>query len=479
MASNGQKIIENKKIQEAAAREMRIALEADERIKRIAQFEVSTTKKIEKRMSVDRFNQLKGQRNAGVLDRRRRLADIYNQEMMSWKNEVMTKVETVEERKQRIMEKAYKLRDRREAERQKYIEQCYDRQWRESVDDARTLDSQAMSKWVGSERKKMIEQNIENRAQAKAEEDEWIRTWKEQLANAGGKEDDKAAYRLAMEKATQDGLFEQMRNNYEYKSELARVKQMEDEAEIAKIKAGIAEDNAKDAKRVQDAIDLGTEVKAYNMANQGTAAMNAAIEKEQDAILLAYALHKENQAKAAEQAKKDAAKNAAKAYQKYLEDQMVKEAQDNTFADAARQAEAEKVWKARDDALQAREDARNYLMKMVKEGRQEQIIAKQERLRKEKEDEYEYSKGFIDDAKEGIRLEREASQTRRIKAEANNVKLMEQIERKRAADEKEKQDEYLANMQMKHIERMHQEKLTSQAGRLRLHFNRTKGGLDG
>ena len=34
---------------------------------------------------------------------------------------------------------------------------------------------------------------------------------------------------------------------------------------------------------------------------------------------------------------------------------------------------AEKVWKARDDALQAREDARNYLMKMVKEGRKNKL----------------------------------------------------------------------------------------------------------
>jgi len=479
MASHGQKLIENKKAQEAAAREMRIALEADEKVKRIAHFEISTTKKIEKRVARDRFDQLKGQRNAGVLDRRRRLADLYNQEMSMWKNEVLTKVESVEERKQRIMEKAYKLRDRREAERQKYIKECYDRQWRDSVDDARTLDSQAMSKWVGDERKKMIEENIHNRAQAKLEEDEWIRQWKEQLANAGGKEDDKAAYRLAMEKATQDGLFEQMRNNYDYKSELARIKQMEDEAEIAKIQAGIAEDQAKDAKRVQDAIDLGKDIREYNKLNEGRAAEAASIEREQDAILLAYALRKENEAKAAEQAKKDDAKNAAKAYQKYLEEQMVKEAADTSFADAARQAEAEKVWKARDDALQAREDARNYLMKMVKEGREEQIKAKAERLRKEKEDEYEYSKTFIDDAREGIRLEKEALQSRRIKAEANNVKLMEQIERKRASLEKEKQDEYLANMQMKHIERMHQEKLASQAGQLRLQFGRKRGGLEG
>ena len=479
MAQNGQKLIENKKAMESAAREMRLALEADEKVKRIAQFEISTTKKIETRVASDRFDQLKGQRNAGVLERRRALAELYNSEMFNWKQEVELKVESVEERKQRIMVKAYKLRDDRESARKEYIQKCFDRQWRDSVDDARTYDSRAMAQWVGDERARMIEQNKANRAQAQAEEDEWIRQWKQQLANAGGKEDAKAAAHFAMELATQEGQFDQMRKNYAYKTQLSMTQQAEDEAEIAKIKAGIAEDQAKDRKRVEDAIQRGVETQLYNKKYDGKASEALRVEREQDAILLAYALKKENEAKAAEQAKKDAAKAAGQAYRKYLEEQMIKEAEDTGEIDAMREKEALKVWKARDDALQAREDARDYLMQMVKEGRQEQIRAKAERLKKERDDEYEYSKGFIDDAKAGMNAESEAAAIRREKAEANNVKLMEQISRRQSLEAKEKQDDYLASIKMKHIERMHNEKLATQAGRLRLDFRRTKSGLEG
>ena len=62
MASQGQKIIEAKKAQESAAREMRMAIEADDRIKRIADFEIQTTKKIESKQAKKRFDELKGQR---------------------------------------------------------------------------------------------------------------------------------------------------------------------------------------------------------------------------------------------------------------------------------------------------------------------------------------------------------------------------------------------------------------------------------
>ena len=36
--------------------------------------------------------------------------------------------------------------------RRKYVQECYDRQWRDSCDDARTLDSQAHTDWVASQR---------------------------------------------------------------------------------------------------------------------------------------------------------------------------------------------------------------------------------------------------------------------------------------------------------------------------------------
>jgi len=477
MASQGQKIIEAKKAQEAAAREMRLALEADERVKRIADFEIQTTKKIEKKMAMKRFDELASQIGGDLTDRRRQLAELYNAELNMWREEVMTKVETVEERKARIMERAYKLRDARESSRREYIEECYNRQWRDACDDARTLDSQAMSQWVGDERKRHIELNQTNRRLNAEEEERWVQSWKQQLAELDAKEDGKGNYKLQMEKDTEAAVKEQMKTNYELKNSLREMKRKEDEAEIAEIRAAIAEEDAKQAKRKNDAFEQGQLTMKYNEANSGTANEKLRIEKEQDAILLAYALRKENEAKAAEQAKKDAARDAALNYRKYLEQQMIKDAEDNSATDALRDQEAMKVWKAREDALQAREDARNALMKSVKESREQQLAMKAALEAKEKEDERIYAAGFIEDAKLGIKREQEEALHRTKGNRENSIELMKQIQLREAIREKEKQDEYLANKTMERMERLHKEKLNSQAGNLRLQFGKKANKL--
>merc|ERR1712065_23979 len=101
-------------------------------------------------------------------------------------------------------------------------------------------------------------------------------------------------------------------------------------------------------------------------------------------------------------AKKEGQKQAALQYRKYLEELMIKEAEDNTELDAVRLAEEMKIWKARDKVLQGREDARTYLMQQVDQGRQEQIRLRKERDAKEKQDEKVYSRKFLQDAAEGV-----------------------------------------------------------------------------
>jgi hypothetical protein len=93
---------------------------------------------------------------------------------------------------------------------------------------------------------------------------------------------------------------------------------------------------------------------------------------------LRFALAKEREAQEAEEAKKHANRQAALEYKKYLEEQMIRDAGDAAHLDEMRRVEEEKVWKARDDALAARQAARDYLMKMVDDGRQEQIRHKHE-----------------------------------------------------------------------------------------------------
>jgi hypothetical protein len=69
----------------------------------------------------------------------------------------------------------------------------------------------------------------------------------------------------------------------------------------------------------------------------------ASVEKEHNAILLEYALRKESEQIAREEAKKHANREASLKYKKFLEEQMVKEAEDTAFLDDVRKREEEKV----------------------------------------------------------------------------------------------------------------------------------------
>ena len=148
---------------------------------------------------------------------------------------------------------------------------------------------------------------------------------------------------------------------------------------------------------------------------------------------------------------------------------MVKEAEDTAFVDEIRKREEEKVWKARDDALQAREDARNYLMKMVDEGRQEQIRHKQQYSTVESKEGQIFAKKFIEDAQEALRGEQAEKEARRNVSVQNQQQLNEQIAYRRYKEEMEQQENYLAEKQMKYMERQHQQRLAEQAGSVRGH----------
>ena len=137
--------------------------------------------------------------------------------------------------------------------------------------------------------------------------------------------------------------------------------------------------------------------------------------------------------------------------------------------EAMRQAETEKVFKKQDDMMQARDDARAHLMKLVDEGRREQIAAKEAQEAAEKEAERLYASTFIEDARKGIERERTERSVRVAANQANNVELRKQIDARRLALERERQDTYLADKQMQRQERLHSQRLQEQGGQIKLH----------
>lgn len=217
-----------------------------------------------------------------------------------------------------------------------------------------------------------------------------------------------------------------------------------------------------------DARNRQAEVTQFNKECQRWKDEEQLVEREQDAILLDYALRKEKEAMNAEERKRMEDRHAAMQYRTYLQEQMVKEAEDTAFIDNVRRQEEEKVWKARDDALRARDEARQRLMGMVDDGRQEQIRYKYEQTMKERDEEERILRHIQEQLQIAEAEERRKEQARKEELKSNQSQLLHQISRKEHVQALQAQEAYLEDKEMRYREKMHQQKLAQQAGSYRL-----------
>lgn len=468
MSVSAQRLSEIRKKNDEKAQMMDAVMKQEKKTWLLANFETTTCQKIDRRLRTEQYELLKRDEDVDLYKRRKELAEMYNQEIEYWKTAVLNKVESVEDRKARIKEKAFALKNHREKERELYIKKCMDAQWRDACDDARTLDSKAMTKFMGDERIRQIQERKERNLNINDADEKFYQEYKKVQDALSAKEQRKIDMAHAAALANQDALGKQIEHNFSKKLDHFNRSRVEDENEISDIRKAIQDEQDEIAWKKEEEIRRGKEVLAFNAQYNGIRAAEKAIEEEQDAILLDYALRKERKQIAFEEGKKHAAKMAALKFKKYLEEQMTKEADDNQWVDEIRKKEEEKVWKARDDLYQAREDARDALMKQVDAGRKEQIKAKYEQEKSEKEHDKVYVKKFIEDAKAGIFKEKEDMQKRRVVAMENSVKLMNQIDLREHARLLDQQDTFLEAKRMEYIERQHQLKLQEQGGSVRL-----------
>ena len=115
-------------------------------------------------------------------------------------------METQEDRKRNIMERAYALRDRREKSRADYVKTALDAQWRDACDDARTLDSVAMLQFVKDERLAQIEEKKRRKERLSVAENDFYNAWQQHLAEYDRKEHEKLAKRESDQKSTLDSI---------------------------------------------------------------------------------------------------------------------------------------------------------------------------------------------------------------------------------------------------------------------------------
>ena len=96
-----QKILEARRRADEKARAMEHVLVEQDIILQKANFEKQTSAKIESRIKNNRFEALRQEKEVELYSRRRALAELYNTEIATWRDEVINSGETIAERKDR------------------------------------------------------------------------------------------------------------------------------------------------------------------------------------------------------------------------------------------------------------------------------------------------------------------------------------------------------------------------------------------
>lgn len=245
-------VINNRRKQEESYRQMD-AINADNRKQFLAaNFEIKTDLKINRKKQMEEAYQSKLLNDQKLLTRRQELATLYNKEMENWKLELLSKVETVEERKQRVMEKAYELKLNREQEKQRFIQDCYDRQWRDSNDEARTLDSAALQTFCNNERMQQLEEKSRSNQKLTIEENEWLQQWRRQLDLMEQQEIGDRAYRFNNEVMTKEQIKEQIRLKKDREAEEFVKRREYDSKTLSEVRSKMLEDEEKFSKKNQE-----------------------------------------------------------------------------------------------------------------------------------------------------------------------------------------------------------------------------------
>mmetsp|Transcript_28934 Transcript_28934/g.67280 ORF Transcript_28934/g.67280 Transcript_28934/m.67280 type:complete len:484 (+) Transcript_28934:29-1480(+) len=435
-----------------------------------ASWENKTDEKLLAKRKQARIGQLRAAQQDSLVERRRQLAALLNGEMAQWQEAISASTESAVDRKNALRERAMKLRDAREAERREFVDKCYSQQWRDSCDDARTLDSKALLTLVSTTRQEQLVGKADREVVAQVQERKYLGEWRERINEVERRENAKDEARRKMDSEVKDILDVQVEEHLKRKAQLRSRQDAEAKEELELWQSRKDTEEAEVLEKLKSAYSRGREVKQFNAAREHLTKDREEKEKGEDLMLLQYALDKEKADEEFELRKKQEEKDATKQYQEYLRAQMVKEAEDTAFEDELRQKAEEEIWERLEEEQRKQRDARSYLQAEVDRGRQQQIKAKFQTSNLDLEEDLVVMSRFREQQKELDRIEAEKEEARRQARLDNVMGIRGQAALKEKARMREEQEKFLSNKLMLKTEQAHMEKLATQAGKARTFY---------
>lgn len=102
-------------------------------------------------------------------------------------------------------------------------------------DDARTLDSKAMTLFMNQERLRQIEEKRQRKQNLSTQEDSFLAEWNRQLDELARRDAEKAEYRRRIDKETSEAIRNQIEANERMKEQYYRNLRQEEDEELERV----------------------------------------------------------------------------------------------------------------------------------------------------------------------------------------------------------------------------------------------------
>jgi hypothetical protein len=355
-------------------------------MKQRVEWEARTDQKVQTTLVHNLAKGLQRQEELSLIERRARLKVLLDNEAAEYHKEILGLRGTTAQRAARQLEKARQLREAREAERQAYAQECYDRQWRDSCDDLRTINSEHFTAFCAEAVADQKREKARLDAEAAQKNAKWSAYLKLEQDKMNAREDAEADRRQKLSDDNRDALLAQM-HQVEYARTNARenARLQRDNLKTEMRRDAADADRRGKALKAQKRADM-EELVAYNTLSMQARDARRQHEKDLDNAWLSNEIAKFEEETSHHNNKKDTMQREMREFREYTRAR--KEADDAQERELDRliEVELDKQQSKRDAVHQAEARARSKLMSEVHTTRQQQMDEKNEARRKHRED---------------------------------------------------------------------------------------------
>lgn len=357
--------LQRRRDQERALHDTQSFLSKHQNIQRLHDWEQRTQQQIDQREVNTIAQKLLQHEEEEVHRRQAEMRSLYEEEMTHWNETRQKSMITQEERMEQIRARACELKARREKERQEFAKECYERQWMESCDDLRALNSKAMLDRITKDRENIInnKKRINEEEQRKYEAAVMNENGMPSLTDEddGGSSEQRRQSSLDYKRA----LDHQVQWKRMHAESLMRSKQLQEQEQLEQLRA-LQEHEEQSLRKSIDSAKRDGEILLQEMKQRNNdRETRQAIERNQNRLLLQHVMEEERRQIQLEQAKKEMGREIASDFMQCLEDQAKEDERENNYVDRILNNEVERLAKLSDEKMVAEAESKRRWTKEV------------------------------------------------------------------------------------------------------------------